>query len=176
MFPGSRARAPPPTNIWPFNLPPYPANLASQSAAQLTIPSPLIPSYQPVQPPQPQVDDEYHFPEIADLGKFDDSYLEGVRQKLAKTINNISWIINHNEGEAYLTPEKLRVLENQKAYKLTLINYKDAFISYLKQRRKIQEQMWEQEQNQETDEECFEKLNKSIMVEEFTFTILLKNY
>ena len=69
----------------------------------------------------------------------------------------MSWIINHNEGEAYLTPEKLRVLENQKAYKQTLINYKDAFISYLKQRRKIQEQMWEQEQNQETDEEMFRK-------------------
>ena len=97
------------------------------------------------------------FPEIVDLGKFDNSYLEGVRQKLAKTINNVTWLINLNEGKAYLTPEELRVLENQKAYKQTLINYKDAFISYLKQRRKIQEQMWEQEQNQETDEEMFRK-------------------
>ena len=79
-----------------------------------------------------------------------------MRQKLAKTINNVTWLINHNEGKAY-TPEELRVLENQKAYKQTLINYKDAFISYLKQRRKIEEQMWEQEQKQETAEEIFRK-------------------
>lgn len=102
--------APPPNLL--YNLPP--TNLA----AQLTIPPPLIPpyqappqppplipSYQPVQPPQHQVVDEDPFSEIADLGNFDNSYLEGVRQKLAKTINNVTWLINADEGEAYLTPE-----------------------------------------------------------------------
>lgn len=182
VFPGSRAGfqfAPPPTptEIWLSNLPPvnlYPTDLASQSAAirnaqqmaqqpaaQLTILPPLVPPYQAAQPPpRPQVDDEYHFPEIADLGKFDNSYLEGVRQKLAKTINNVTWLISLDEGERVLTPEELKVLENRKAYKQTLLNYKDAFISYLKQRRENEEQMREQEQ--ETVEEMMRKARQKL--------------
>ena len=150
VFPGSTAGVPPPL------IPSYQA--PQQPTAQLTFPTP----YQT--PQQPKVyDDEYHFPEIVDLGNFDNSYLEGVRQKLDKTINDVSFLINIDEGEAYLTPEKLRVLKNRKDYKQSLLNYRYAFISYLKQRRKNEEQMREQMQKPETVEEMFRNGSTKIL-------------
>lgn len=98
---------------------------------------PLAASYF-IQPPT-FVDDP--FPEINELGNFDNSYLEGVREQLAKSIRSVTGQINLDKGRReQLTPEQLGVLENRKAYKKALVNYKNSFIAYLRQRRQQNEQ------------------------------------
>lgn len=94
---------------------------------------PLAASYF-IKPPE-FVDDP--FPEINELGNYDLSYIEGVREKLAKSIKSVTGQINLDEiRSAQLTPEQVGVLEYRKAYKQALVNYRDAFMPYLKQRRR----------------------------------------
>lgn len=93
---------------------------------------PLAASYF-IQPPE-FVDDP--LPEINELENYDLSYLEGVREKLVKSIRSVTGQINLDEGRRdHLKPDQSGVLEYRKAYKQPLLNYKDAFMPYLKQRR-----------------------------------------
>lgn len=69
---------------------------------------PLAASYF-IQPPT-FVDDP--FPDLNTLGQYDLSYLEGLREKLAKSIRSVTGQINLHEGRlARLTPEQLGVLQ-----------------------------------------------------------------
>lgn len=59
-----------------------------------------------------------------------------MREKLVKSIRSVTGQINLDEGRRErLTPEQLGVREERKAYKQALVNYSNAFMPHLKQRR-----------------------------------------
>lgn len=77
------------------------------------------------------------FPEIANLDNYYNSYLEGVIDRLNKSIKSITGQLNLDQRRVQqMSPADFDLYERRRGYKQSLMDYKGAFIPYLNQRRK----------------------------------------